>query len=202
MRHHSGRICRFPESARGDQEARMSETRATAARRPPTGITRATARQPTTRLRCSPSCASVALSHASGESLPPVTLVTSYADASAVLRDYRTFENVGFFLDDDVRRIVEAFALAGCAEVLGELGAFLPAIAIFRVLSLPEEHAEMLHCWAATTFSEAPPDSTVLPTASTRAAYSDIGSEFDDSLRGQFDLRRAAAAGPDDAMTR
>jgi hypothetical protein len=82
----------------------MSETRATAPRRPPTGITRASApaHDPFALLaelreRCP-------VSHASGESLPPVILVTSYADASAVLRDYRTFENVGFFLDVDVRR--------------------------------------------------------------------------------------------------
>jgi cytochrome P450 len=188
------------------------------------------------------------VSRAEHEGLPPVTLVTRYDDAAAVLRDYRTFGNIGFFpatvmydqtpselrslidLDppehtaarrlsllamkpaavseslpqvaDAAREIVQALRPNGRAEIVRELAAPLPAIAIARVLGFPAEDADMLHDWVATTFSEAPADANQFVSSADRGAYRDLGSEFDQYLRDQFAVRRAASAPPDDAITR
>jgi cytochrome P450 len=188
------------------------------------------------------------VSRAEREGLPRVTLVTRYGDAGAVLRDYKTFGNIGFFpattmydmtqpelrslieldppahtaarrlsllamkpaavseslpqVTDAAREIVRALRPAGRAEVVRDLAVPLPAIAIARVLGLPAEDADMLHRWVATTFSEAPADANQFVTSGDQGAYADLGSEFDEYLRGQFAVRRSAAAPPDDAITR
>jgi cytochrome P450 len=104
-------------------------------------------------------------------------------------------------IEQVARRIVDAFASRGHAELVHEWAVPLPADAIAVLLGLPESDSAMIHDWVDSQFSDAAIRASE-HAGTSGSPHGPPSADFDEYLLDQIAARRAAREPVDDAITR